>query len=315
MDRSAWARCANPILLFIHGGPGVSFIPLAGAFQDPWEKHFTVVQWDQRGTGKTYAANPLSALETTTNGETMVRDAQAVVAYLLKRFGKKKLFALGHSWGTYLGMELARRNPEQLYAYIATGQMIDSPRSEALGWTFAIDEARKHGNARAVRELEALAPYPGPAGSLTIERIGTQRKWLIYYGGLTYGRRDFDYDANAWKFSPDYTMSDLRKTDEASLFSLRHLLPVVERIDYTKVTKLECPVFMLMGPYDYETSYAVAKDWYDRVSAPAKAFVTFQNTSHMTMLEAPGRYLHQLVTRVRPLAVAVGDAAPDEEVD
>ena len=304
----------NPVLLFLHGGPGSPEMPEAWTWQRPWEDYFTVVEWDQRGTGKTYASNPLATLAKTTDGETMVRDAEAVVAYLLRRFEKKKLFALGHSWGSHLGMELARRMPEKLYAYVGTGQMIDSPRSEAIGWSFALDAARKHGNAQAVRALEALAPYPGPRGSLTIERIGTQRKWLIYYGGLTYGRHGFDYDANLWKFSPEYTMRDLRATDAGSLFSLQHLLPTVERIDYTKLTQLACPLFLFMGPYDYETSYRVAKDWYARVNAPTKAFVTFPDTSHMTMLEAPGRYLHELVTRVRPLAVAAGDAAPDESV-
>lgn len=86
MDRSAWARCANPILLFIHGGPGVSFIPLAGAFQDPWEKHFTVVQWEQRRAGKTYASNDKELQRRTMNIPQMEQDALDVANYLRARF-------------------------------------------------------------------------------------------------------------------------------------------------------------------------------------------------------------------------------------
>lgn len=304
----------NPVLLFLHGGPGSPTMPEAWTFQSPWEDFFTVVQWDQRGAGRTYAANDPTIIAPTMNAEQLVRDTEVVVEYLLRTLGKTKLFVLGHSWGSYLGLEIARRYPEQLHAYIGTGQIINSQRSEADGYAFALREAKRHANAVAVRELESLAPYPGAMGSLTVARIGLQRKWLIYYGGLASGRSSFDFDADAWKFSPDYTDETLRLTDDGSLFSLKHLIGAVESANFEKVTELRCPLFLLEGAHDYETSYQVARDWFDRVRAPHKAFVTFADASHMTMIEAPGRYLHHLVTRARPLAVAVGDAAPDEEV-
>ena len=144
-------------------------------------------------------------------------------------------------------MELARRHPEWLHAYIGTGQMIDTQRSEAEGYEFALQQARIDKNSKALRELKALAPYPGPIGTLTVNRIGVQRTWVIYYGGLTYRRRSFDYDSDAWKFSPQYTDRDLRLTDKGSLFSLNHLLGVVERTNFESVLELRCPIFHFSG--------------------------------------------------------------------
>jgi pimeloyl-ACP methyl ester carboxylesterase len=300
----------NPVLLYLHGGPGSPTMPEAWTFQRPWEDYFTVVQWDQRGAGKTYASNDPQTIAPTMTAEQMIDDTEYVVAYLLRHLKKEKLFALGHSWGSFLGMELARRHPQRLHAYIGTGQMIDTQRSEAEGYEFALKQARIDKNGKAVRELEALAPYPGPIGMLTVDRIAAQRTWVIYYGGLTYRRRSFDYDSNAWRFSPQYSDRDLRLTDKGSLFSLNHLLGVVERTNFESVGELKCPLFIFQGKHDYETSWSVVNQWFARVRAPRKRFVTLEDSAHMGMLEQSGEYLRELVDLVRPIAVEQGDGAP-----
>jgi pimeloyl-ACP methyl ester carboxylesterase len=260
------------------------------------------VQWDQRGAGKTFASNDPAAIASTMTATQMISDTEFVVAYLLERFGKKKLFALGHSWGSYLGLEVARRHPESLHACVGTGQMIDTQRSEAEGYAFALQQARVHRNEGALRELRALAPYPGPIGTLSVERISAQRKWLIYYGGLTYGQTRFDYDADAWQLAPEYTERDIRLVDKGSLFSLERLIGVVESVNFDSLKQVGCPLFIFQGKHDYETSYAVVKRWYDRLEAPHKRFVGFANSAHMAMLEQPGQYLESLVQLVRPTA-------------
>lgn len=304
----------NPILLFLHGGPGSPTMPEAWTFQTPWEDFFTVVQWDQRGAGKTYASNDPKALASTMTAAQMIDDTEHVVRYLLKRFHKQKIFVLGHSWGSYLGLNLAHLHPEWLHAYIGTGQIIDMLGSEAQGFRFAMDQAKAHGNAQAVRELQAIAPYPGPAG-LTLERITVQRTWLTYYGGLTYGRSDFQYDADAWHLSPAYADRDLALIDEGGLYSLHHLLAVLARANFENVTEFKCPIFMFTGKHDYTTSHTIIEQWYRRVRAPKKALVWFENSAHMVMLEQPGRYLDHLIHLVRPIAVDAGDAAAGERVE
>jgi pimeloyl-ACP methyl ester carboxylesterase len=279
-------------------------MPESWTFQNLWEDFFTVVQWDQRGAGKTFASNDPAAIASTMTAAQMIADTEYVVAYLLERLKKKKLVALGHSWGSYLGLEMVRRHPDWLRAYVGTGQMIDTQRSEAEGYAFALQQARVHGNDRALRELQALAPYPGPIGTLSVERISAQRKWVVYYGGLTYGRTSFDYDSDAWQLAPEYTERDIRLVDKGGLFSLGHLIGVVESVNFDSLRQVGCPLFIFQGTHDYETSYAVAKAWYERLEAPRKRLVTFANSAHMAMLEQPGQYLESLVQLVRPAAAS-----------
>ena len=176
----------NPILLYLHGGPGSPTMPGDYTFQSPWEDFFTVVQWDQRGAGKTYGANDPNALIPTMTLPQMVDDAAVITQYLRKTYGKRQIFLLGHSWGSALGVTLAHEHPQWFYAYIGTGQMIDGQKSEAEGYKFALAEAESHHNAEAVKELSAISPYPG-LPPFTVARIGVQRKWLEILRGADMG--------------------------------------------------------------------------------------------------------------------------------
>lgn len=301
----------NPILLYLHGGPGSPTMPVAYTFQSPWEDYFTVVQWDQRGTGKTYAANDPKALASSITIEQMTSDAEEVVRYLQKQYGKQKIFLLGHSWGTVLGVALAQRHPEWFYAYLGVGQLVNMQKNEEDGYQFVLDQARTHQNSEAERELLALAPYPG---KITFERIGMQRKWLNYYGGLAYGRTSYDYDAHAVELSPDYTLKDIDAIDDGGLYSVTHLLEPLEKLDYESVTDFKCPILLFEGRHDYACSHTVAAEWFNHIKAPSKKLVWFENSAHLVMQEEPGRFLYHLIVDLRPLAAEAGDTAPDEKV-
>lgn len=301
----------NPILLFLHGGPGAPDMPLAYTFQTPWEDYFTVVQWDQRGAGKTYGANDPEALAPTMTVERMTDDAEAVARYLRETYHKRKIFLVGHSFGSVLGVRLAQRHPDWFYAYIGVGQIVDMKRSEAIGYQFALRQARAHGNREAERELLALAPYPGDR--MTVERIGIERKWSDYYGGLAYGRTSFDFDSDAEKLSPAYGDTDLRALDAGSAFSITRLLDELMGMDFDRVTRFGCPVIMFVGRHDYSVSHELTAEWYAKLQAPSKKLVWFDRASHMIMQEEPGRFLMHLVQDARPFAVRAGDAEPDEE--
>lgn len=300
---------SNPMLLFVHGGPGSPTMPSAWAFQAPWEEFFTVVQWDQRGAGKTATGTDRPAVTPTITEERMIADGEEVVRYLLATFDQPKLFLLGHSWGTVIGTNIAHRHPEWLYAYIGMGQVANSLASERLGYAFALREARARRDSTAVRELEALEPYPDPDGKVPVAKILTQRKWVIAYGGLTWKRSDFNYDLDAAKLSPEYTAADLDAPED--LGSLTQLIDALGSIRYDE-TMLEfgCPVFVLAGKYDYETASATAKSWFDRIRAPRKGFVWFEHSAHMIPFEEPGKLLVHLVQDVRPLAGPIPDPAP-----
>jgi pimeloyl-ACP methyl ester carboxylesterase len=300
----------NPILLFLHGGPGSPEMPAAYTYQSPWEDYFTVVQWDQRSTGKTYAANDPNAVASTITVEQMTSDAEEVVRYLQKRYDKKKIFLLGHSWGSVLGVALAQRHPEWFYAYLGVGQMANTQRSEELGYRFAVEQAKAHDNTEAEQELAAIAPYPGDITKLTIAKVGVQRKWVMYYGGLTYGRTDFKYDANAWELSPDYTEKELDTEGDGSFASLTHLVGAFVTLNYDSVTRFKCPIFLFEGRHDYTVSDVVAEEWFKHIEAPYKKLVWFDNSAHMVYQEQPGQFLYYLITDLYPLAAKAGDVAP-----
>jgi pimeloyl-ACP methyl ester carboxylesterase len=301
----------NPILLYVHGGPGAAEMVEAYGYQRPWEDFFTVVQWDQRGAGKTYASNTPEAMAPGMTIEGMVDDAEEMIGYLRRTYGKEKIFLLGHSWGSVVGATIAHRHPEWLHAYIGAGQIADMRESEAVGYQWALAQARAEGNQKAIAALVALAPYPGPKGRLTIERVGAQREWVMHYGGLAWGRTNFKPFDDARKLSPEYDDEELKAIDKGSLFSLKYLLAPLESVSFADMTRFECPVFLFNGIHDYSTSHEVAARWFASIDAPAKQMFRFENSAHMMMQEQPGRFLMHLVNDIRPLAVRAGDAPPE----
>jgi proline iminopeptidase len=293
---------ANPILLMIHGGPASPEMPTSWWFQGGWEDYFTVVQWDQRGSGKTYNANDPQAIQPTLSLKRITEDAAEVVQYLRSRYGKQKIFVLGHSWGSLVGLSLAREHPEYLYAYIGMGQVIHGTEGEQVGYEETLRIARDKGNAEAVRELEQIAPYPNRDGSVPLDKVNQERKWSVEFGELSWGRPNLDYYYDLTKLSPDYTEADMAAIDKGSELSLGPLLRDMAAFDVSEVTEWRCPILLFEGRHDFTTPSVVAAKWLERIHAPRKKLIWFENSAHMVMVEEPGRMLVHLVEDVRPLA-------------
>ena len=132
----------------------------------------------------------------------------------------------------------------------------------------------------------------------------------MYYGGLTFGRTDFKYDANAWELSPDYTLGDLDAEGDGSLYSLTHLIGTFSALNYDSVTRFRCPVLLFEGRHDYAVSHIQAEQWFKRLQAPSKKLVWFEDSAHMVFQEEPGRFLFHLITDLYPMAVRAGDVPP-----
>jgi len=292
----------NPILLFIHGGPAAPEMPTSWTFQNPWEDFFTVVQWDQRGAGKTYTADDPKRIAPTLSTDRMEKDAEEVVQYLRATYHKDKIFVLGHSWGSTLGLLLAQRHPEWLYAYIGMGQMIDTRASEKESYDSMLAVAEARHDAKAVEELKALAPYPEANGSLVLDKVNVERKWVMKLGGLTYNRSDYGYYYNASELSPDYSDADLDAIGKGSQMSLKALASAFASVNFEKTTDFRCPIIIFNGRHDETVSSTVTAAWFARVHAPQKKLVWFENSAHMMQIEEPGRVLMHLVEDVRPLA-------------
>lgn len=291
---------AQPLLLFVHGGPAAPEMPIAWTFQRAWEDYFTVVQWDQRGSGRSYRLNDPDALAPTMVPDRYRDDAIELIELLARRYGQRRIVLVGHSWGTLVGLAVALRRPDLLHAYVGIGQIVDFRENERVGFEWTLARAKADGNAEAVRELESLRPYPGP-GPFDVARITTQRRWSVHYGALAAGRRDANFYFRAARLSPEYGPADRQAWNEGSAFSMRVLFPQLADLSYANVREVRTPVFMFLGRHDYTTPSPLAAEWLTRVRAPRKAVVWFEHSAHLPMLEEPGRTFAALLEHVLPL--------------
>jgi pimeloyl-ACP methyl ester carboxylesterase len=300
----------NPVLLYLHGGPGYVSMPMNWWFGIGWEEYFTVVHWDQRGAGKTYLLNDPTAVAPTLTFARMRDDVKDMASWLTRELGKNKIFVLGHSWGSYLGLQTAWHFPELLHAYIGVGQLTDGPQSERRGWAATLAAARRDGNVQAVHELEAIAPYFAPGKPAPLKDIFVQRKWLDHYGGVMAFRAGNDAESDLSLLSPDYTDGEIAHIWDGNQFSEKPLLAQVLGTDQSDIRRLECPLIVFAGRYDTNVNSDVAADWFGKVDAPEKHFVWFENSAHLPMTEEPGKFLTSLIRYARPIAERAGDAAP-----
>ncbi len=299
----------NPVIIYFHGGPGFVEMPLDWWWNRGWDEYFTVVQWDQRNAGKTFTASGPNDPALLTP-ERYQRDAEELVQWALKRFGKHKVFVFGHSWGSMLGLKLAAEHPEWLHAYIGMGQASDTPESERRGWAWTLAKAKADSNAQAIGELEAIAPYSTGAKSLTVEAILTQRKWLNHYGGAAWRRPGGDFELAALKLAPEYSDEDVRNAFKGQPAVTRALLPTILSTDLSTIRTLKTPLILLLGRHDINVSSEVAAEWFATVNAPSKKLIWFERSGHHVTSEEPGKLLNTLVTYARPIAAKAGDVAP-----
>ena len=309
IDQWVYARGqdrANPVILFVHGGPASPMSPSMWMFQRPLEEYFTVVHYDQRGAGRTFLETDPDSIADTLTIERYVDDAIELAERVRERYAKRKLILVGHSWGTVVGMRAALKRPELFHAYVGIGQVINVRDNERLSFEYGLAQAKKHGNAEALRELESIAPYPGDA-PITRDRIIIARKWPQFYGGLTAYREDSTYFFDAPKLSPEYAAADVAAIDKGNVFTLGRVLEEFLDVDFKPVTRFPIPVVMLMGRHDYTTPSQPTDEWLRKVEAPYKRGIWFERSAHMIPFEEPGKFLMSLVEHVRPLAERAGD--------
>lgn len=299
----------NPVIIYFHGGPGFVEMPLDWWWNRGWDEYFTVVHWDQRNAGKTYVASGPSDPAQLTPARFQA-DAEELVQWALKRFGKKKLFVLGHSWGSMVGLRLAAAHPEWLHAYIGLGQVTDALESERRGWAWTMAAARADGNQAAVDELQSIAPYATSPERVPVPAILIQRKWLNHYGGAAWRRRGGEFEAAAIKLSPEYNDEDVRNAFKGQPAVTQALLPSVVAADLTHIRQLKAPLILMLGRHDVNVSSDVAAEWFATVKAPGKKLIWFERSAHHITSEEPGKLLLSLIQHARPIAVRAGDVAP-----
>ena len=280
-----------PVLLYLHGGPGGTSVPVSEAWK-PWEEHFTVVHWDQRGAGRTFARNGESGCGHLTVGR-MVEDALEVVEYLTATSRRPKILLMGHSWGSVLGVRVIRRRPELFSAYVGTGQLVNKRRNEEWNYQWQIARAEQSGNAQALSALRAIGPPP----FADREGIKTLRQWADV---LAEGDGDA-VQPRPTPVAPDYSRDEVPALMKGAEFSRRELFDELETIDLPSLgLTFDIPFFLFHGACDQATPIGLAEEYFAAIQAPHKEFVRFEGCHHFVVMNRPRDILRELLARVAP---------------
>ena len=287
----------NPVLLWLSGGPGFSTIPNTYALRD-WEKHFTVVMWDQRGEGKTFDRSGTSVAPTMTIGR-MAKDGIEVTQYLQQRLHTGKIILLGHSWGSILGVHMAHMRPDLFAAYVGTGQVTHLEKQAQAAYPLLVERARSLGNKTAEEQLVAAGPPPYPEQGL--------KKWTWVYWANQLDAKDpprqrFSFGALWWLAGVV-----LRQGNQGADFSQNLMWTSIMKEDLPSLgLHFDVPVVFIQGAEDRLTVTALAKDYFDRIDAPSKRFVLIPGEGHLAIVFGHHEFLRALENVVRPIALESG---------
>ena len=307
----------NPVLLYLHGGPGFSMLGLMDAIQRPWEDYFTVVHWDQRQTNKSY--NPAAGDNSSFTIKQCIDDTEEVIEYLRDYLKKDKLFLIGHSWGSILGMHMVKHHPDALHAYIGIGQVVTMRVGELLLYERLMNHAKEKKEDELVSKLQNIMPTLAidyPEGEKNwIESCLYVRKELSRLAGETLMHNLYwDTSENMFNFdrliSPHLTLdnlSNLIQGDHAELAPIRSpYLFTKEFLDVDLPNDVGCefevPIFHFSGIHDWQIPRVLSDKWFDQIKAPYKELIHFEESCHLLVNEEPGKVLMALVNKVLPWA-------------
>lgn len=281
----------NTVLLFVHGGPGDVTNPWSFALFASWEKHFTVVQWDQRGAGRTLRKSGPKVAPTITV-DRIVHDGIELAEHLRKRIGKEKMVVVGHSFGSIIGVLMARARPDVFIAYVGTGQVADGPRNYSVAYDALLNKARAVGDQAAVDELTRVGPPPYKSG----EGYGVQRKWSNAYEGSD---RFLPGTIGLTLVAPGNSVQDLNDSADGQMLSAERLVPQTQSIGPKELgLEFAIPVFFFQGAEDFTTPTELARQYLETIKAPRKGFVAIEGGGHFAVFMKSDQFLKELVSRV-----------------
>ncbi len=275
----------NPVLLFMHGGPGMPEYFLTEQYPTGLENDFTIVWWDQRGAGLSYSQDIPPQTMTV---DQYISDAIAVTNYLRSRFHQDKIYLMAHSGGSFFAIQVVQRAPELYHAYIGIGQIVYQLESEKLAYDYMVEQYKARGDTHMVKKLEAAPPtmtMPLPPAydrmrddAMHGVGIGTTRDMKTIEGGVFFP---------SW-FSKQLTLGEKINLWRGKIYCASKLRNEVFSTDLRKkVTRLDLPVYFLSGKYDYTVNHDLSKAYLAELQAPVKGFYTFENSAHSPFFEEP----------------------------
>ena len=274
---------SKPLLLFLHGGPGESNMWLAEYTMQELEHHFVCVNWDQRGTGKSFRPGPPPESMTI---DQFVQDTIEFIELLRARFGQQKVLLLGHSWGSVLAMKVAAARPDLLYAVIGMGQVVNNRLGEEISYRYVLERAQRRAQPQG-------DPHPGAPGwfrSVRKDSTFVQRRWLVHYGGVMHALAPaavIPIVLSAPELSIVDCIRGLRREDLK--FSCRLMGDELMEVNLLQeIPELTIPVIFFTGRYDYNVPFVLTEQFYQSLRAPYKQLIWFEHSAHMVHIGGTG---------------------------
>jgi pimeloyl-ACP methyl ester carboxylesterase len=284
-------EAGRPLLLFLHGGPGIVETPLLTKYCHGLYEHFLVVHWDQKGAGKSYNPDDHSELSV----HILVRDGIELVKILNRRFGRKKAILMGHSWGTALGILMCKSSPEIFHQYIGIGQVGNWMKGEFISYRYTYDTAAAKNEKWVMRLLKKIGEPPYKS----LRDLMIQRYLLIRYGGGMYGEKSL------FNMFPDYLLGDpfslfqMPRQMAGSYHSASRLWEQCLAIDLNiQAPVLDVPICFLTGRYDHQIPFACSTEYYDTLEAPDKSWYWFEHSAHTPFIEESGKFNQVVLNEV-----------------
>ena len=291
--------CANPVILFLHGGPGNTLSPYADAIYGPWARDFTLVQWDQPGAGRTFGRNP-PADDATLTLDRMAQDGIALAHYLTQRLGKKKIILTGGSWGSVLGVQMVKARPDLFYAFVGVSQVVHYRDNLTASYTKLMGLARAKNDQVSIATLESIGPPPW----VNPRSFGKLRRITRPYEAATSTPAPSSWWIPAAEYNTPQRLAEYEGGEDFSFLQFAGLKGdgMFSRVDLPALgSDFGIPVFLIHGSQDLVATPEVAKRYFDSIKAPIKEFLTVPDAGHdpnVALVDAHFRILRQ---RVLPL--------------
>lgn len=294
----------NPIILFLHGGLPVYF--LTEKYPTHLEDNFTIVWWEQRNCGISYNSGSSNS---STTIEQLVDDTIVLTKYLLKRFNKQKIYLMGHSGGSFLGVYVIDKMPELYEAYIGMAQISNQFQSEKLAYDYILNKYREINNQNKVQQFESFGfneqnKIPTEYLKLRDEAmhklgVGTMRNMRnivtdLFLPSLYFGEYTLSDKYHLWAGKSKFGISqNWEKMINANLIETKN--------------DFKIPIYFFHGLYDYTCSYELAKKYFDKIKAPIKGFYTFEQSAHSPLFEETEKMNRILNNDVKNLRIEMSD--------
>lgn len=274
-----------PLLLYLHGGPGDAALPLVLKYNKVLEKHFTVVVWEQRGAGKSYYPFTEGSKITI---DTFIEDLHQIVLFLLKKFQQEKVYLVGHSWGSVLGLRFISGYPQYVHTYIGCGQVVNMKKSCWAAYDYVMEQA----DEKTRRKLTGIdCSYKGEQWMQDLLFVTKQ---VVKYKGSLYGKKNYNPLVMPFLFSKYYSIPDLVNRIKGGQQSIRYLWQELMETDFENVVQYEVPIIFAEGRHDKHVSAELVKSYYEKIQSE-KQLVWFEQSCHFPQWSEHGKFNQMLI--------------------